>query len=215
MTPVPQTAVAIEQQEQERISPEQAKLPAAARDLLWLLTSADSEMAPPSNFGAMVAAISSGGKGGVAQREDDWHTVHKTGSGGSSCAAGHVAPRAFEAARKARRVQRAIERTYGCCWRFHAHVIAGWLLEAGRLPSLGIAAGAAPLTHAAHVGWARYLDAARCPSKRSPQSLNEWLVRLDQRARAGKPVEARLAKSVAREAEEILRRAIEGLGRTR
>jgi hypothetical protein len=195
--------------------PEAARLPEAARDVLWLTTSAEGEMVPPSNFGAMVAALSgtrvADGKGAG----DDWHTVHRTGSPGAAKDARVVAPRAFAAAAKARRIARALERTHGPAWRRDAYEIAGWLLEGRRLPSLGIAAGAAPLTRAARVGWARYVQATSLPGARSPQSIAEWLVRLDARARAGKPVEARLAREVAREAEVVLHAALAGLGRTR
>lgn len=195
------------------VDPEQARLPAAARDVLWLVTEAEGELVPPSNFGSMVAALGAA-VADDTRRSESWHVVHRTGQE-SSCPSTAVAPRAYAAAARARRVQRALQRTHGGRWREAAFTIAGWLLEARRLPALGIAAGAAPLTFAAQVGWSRYQQATRVPNERCPQCLREWLVRLDARARAGRQVEVRLAREVAREAEEVLRAALAGLGRTR
>ena len=192
---------------------EHAKLPAAARDVLWLVTCAEDEIFPPSNFEAMVAAISTGRGGGGMDL--GWHVVHRTGRAGGASEAASVAPRAFAAAGKARRIARALERTYGVGWRNVALEIAGWLLEAKRLPALGIAAGAAPRTRAAQVGWTRYVQATRVPSARAPQTMREWLVRLNERACSGRHIEVKLAKEVAREAEQVLHAALAQLGRTR
>ncbi|MGC4114494.1 MAG: hypothetical protein QM765_07760 [Myxococcales bacterium] len=122
-----------------------------AEDLTWYWNCAEGEVGVPSNFSAMVAAISLGQRptGGKASTELDEHL--------------------FYAARRLRRIARALERITA----FDRGVLfAAFGPHAHELPALGRAAPVAPLTmraRQAHRG------------SHTTRSIEDWLVRLTYR----------------------------------